>query len=60
MMNNILVLPMVIPILVGTFLIFLRSFVHLQRWISFGAMVGIAVISTYILNRIQTEGILRT
>ena len=59
MMNNILVLPMVIPILAGTFLIFLRSFVQLQRWISFGAMVGLAVISTYILNRIQTEGILR-
>ena len=58
-MNNILILPMVIPILVGTILIFLRSFVQIQRWLSFGAMVGMAVISLYILNRIQTEGILR-
>ena len=57
MMNNILVLPMIIPILTGIILVFLRSFVQIQRWLSIGAMVGIAGISLFILNRIQTEGI---
>ncbi|CAM3951612.1 Na+/H+ antiporter subunit D [Lederbergia lenta] len=57
-MNNILVLPMVIPVLTGIILVFLRSFVRIQRWISFAAMIGIAGLSLYILNQIQAEGIL--
>ncbi|MEK3890723.1 Na+/H+ antiporter subunit D [Bacillus sp. FSL K6-3431] len=57
-MNNLLVLPMVIPILTGIILVFLRSFVQIQRWLSIGAMIGTAGVSIYILNRIQTEGIL--
>lgn len=58
-MNNILVLPMVIPLLVGIFLIFLRPYIRLQKGISFGAMIVNAGISLYILNQIQSEGILR-
>lgn len=58
-MNNILVLPMVIPILTGIVLVFLRRFIHIQRWMSVLAMVANIIISIFILNRIQTEGILR-
>ena len=58
-MNNILVLPMVIPLLVGASLIFLRSFVKLQRALSLLAVFATGAVSVYILNVIQTEGILR-
>src|SRR5690625_3805777 len=58
-MNNILVLPMVIPLLTGILLVFLKRFIHVQRWLSVGAMIVNAIISLVILNRIQAEGILR-
>lgn len=58
-MNNILVLPMVIPLLVGIFLAFIQKYISIQRWVSFGAMLFNIVISLIILNRIQVEGILR-
>src|SRR5690625_5145890 len=58
-MNNLLVLPMVIPILAGILLVFLRPFIRLQRWISFSVMVANFGISIYILNQIQTDGVLR-
>lgn len=58
-MNNIVVLPMVIPILVGIVLIFFRPAMIIQRWISFLAMIINALISVVILQRIQTDGILR-
>src|SRR5690625_3140555 len=58
-MNNLLVLPMVIPILAGILLVFLRPFIRLQRWISFSVMVANLGISIYILNQIQTDGVLR-
>lgn len=59
MMNNIIVLPLIIPIMVGVFLVFLRPYVRVQRVISLLTMIGIAGISVYILNEIQQEGILR-
>ncbi|WP_313892202.1 Na+/H+ antiporter subunit D [Psychrobacillus sp.] len=58
-MNNILVLPLIIPILVGILLVFLRPYIRVQRVISLLTMIGIAFISLYTLNRIQAEGILR-
>src|SRR5690625_1202107 len=58
-MNNILVLPMIIPLLTGILLVFLRRFIHVQRWLSVSAMIANAIISFVILNRIQAEGVLR-
>lgn len=58
-MNNILAMPMAIPLLAGILLIFLRPYEKLQRWISFLVMIAVAGISVYILLRIQTEGVLR-
>ncbi len=58
-MNNILVLPVVIPLLTGIFLIFIRRYIRLQKWISIGVMITNAGLSFYILNRIQSDGILR-
>lgn len=58
-MNNILVLPMIIPILVGIFLVFFRNFIPLHRLLSIAVMIVNIVISIIILNRIQSEGVLR-
>lgn len=58
-MNNIIVLPLVVPILTGIVLVFLRRYIHLQRWISVGSMILNIFISLIILNKIQLEGILR-
>src|SRR5690625_1447300 len=58
-MNNLLVLPMVIPILAGILLVFLRPFIRLQRWISFSVMIANFGVSIYILNQIQADGVLR-
>ncbi|MBW8350362.1 Na+/H+ antiporter subunit D [Bacillus sp. IITD106] len=58
-MNNILVMPMVIPLITGIILIFLRPFIRLQRWISFAALLLVAGLSMYMLEMIQTNGIMR-
>ncbi|GIN21848.1 MAG TPA: Na+/H+ antiporter subunit D [Bacillus bacterium] len=58
-MNNIIVFPMVLPLLAGVFLVFLRKYILLQRWISIGVMAFVAGISLYMLNLIQVKGILR-
>ena len=57
-MNNILVLPMVIPILAGddSCIFFVRTFNFSGGLVLDNGWNGI--ISLYILNRIQTEGIL--
>lgn len=58
MMNNALVLPMAIPLLVGIALIFFRHSIIMQRWVSFGVMLVNAGFSIYLLNRVQAEGVL--
>ena len=58
-MNNIIVLPMIIPLITGILLIFFRRFIRLQRWISIITMIATAIVSLLILQQIQVEGILR-
>lgn len=58
-MNNIVVMPMMIPLLTGIVLVFLRPYIKAQRVLSFLALVATAGISFYLLNKIQTDGILR-
>ena len=58
-MNNVVVLPMIIPILTAILLIFLRPFIRVQRWISLGTVAITAGISLYMLSLIQEEGIRR-
>ena len=58
-MNNIIVMPMIIPIIDRVFYSFsLRPYVKLQRVLSLVSIVATAIVSIYILNLIQTEGIL--
>lgn len=59
MMNNILVFPMVIPILTAIILVFIRNYIGAQRVLSMLAMILNVGISCIILQRIQSDGILR-
>jgi len=58
-MNNIIVMPMIIPLLTGILLIFLRPYVKVQRVFSLVSIVATVAVSVYILNMIQADGILR-
>ena len=58
-MNNIIVLPMAIPLFFGVLLIFFASSITFQRWGTFIMLLINGAISFYILQMIQTEGILR-
>jgi len=59
MMNNLLVLPMLLPIIVGVLLIFLRTYGRIQAWISLIAMALTAGISGFLLQQVQMDGIIR-
>ncbi len=58
-MNNIIVLPMIVPIITAIFLVFLRDYIKLQRIISFITMIFVTGISVVLLAVIQTEGIIK-
>ena len=58
-MNNIIVLPMIVPIMTAIFLVFLRDYIKLQRIISFITMLFVASITALLLYVVQTEGIMK-
>ena len=58
-MNNIIVLPMIVPIMTAIFLVFLRDYIKLQRIISFITMIFVASITALMLYVVQTEGIMK-
>lgn len=58
-MNNLIVLPMVLPIMVGIILVFLRPYIKTQRVISLLTMVANIGIAAYLLHLIQQNGIIR-
>src|SRR5690625_4572240 len=57
-MSNLIVLPMVIPILIGIILIFLRPYIKIQRWVSVLSVIFSGGLGLYLLKQIQTIGIL--
>lgn len=58
-MSNLIVLPMIIPIIIGVILIFLHKFIHLQRWLTFFGIVTNVIISLVLLTNIQLSGIIK-
>ena len=58
-MNNLIVLPLIIPIITAVILVFLREHIVLQRIISLITMSFISILSLILLNVVQTEGIIR-
>jgi len=57
-MNNLVVLPMVIPLLIGVILVFFPKNIFLQRALTFISMIAILIISIILLITIQAEGII--
>lgn len=58
-MNNLIVLPMVIPLLTGIFLVFIKDYINLQRWITFIALLMNGILSAFLLYEIYSNGIIR-
>lgn len=58
-MNNIIVLPLIVPIITAALLVFLHDSIKIQRIVSLITMVFVAGVSVVLLQLIQTEGILR-
>ncbi|MCG7343099.1 Na+/H+ antiporter subunit D [Sporosarcina sp. ACRSL] len=58
-MNNIIVMPMIIPLVTGIILVFLRHYVKTQRVLSIVSSILTLVASLVVLNQIQQDGILR-
>lgn len=58
-MSNIVVLPMIIPIITAICLVFLNDYTRLQRTISLITVVVVAIISTIMLVEVQANGIMR-
>ena len=58
-MNNILVAPLLIPLLTAILLIFVRTNLRIQQVLSIVSIVATAGVAWVIVERIQTEGVLR-
>ena len=58
-MSNIIVLPMIVPIMTAIFLVFLRDYIKLQRIISFITMLFVVGVTGLMLYVVQTEGIMK-
>lgn len=58
-MNNIVVLPLIVPIITGILLVFLREQIQLQRIITLVTTVFVSFISVVLLHLVHTNGIIR-
>lgn len=58
-MSNMIVLPLIVPIITGVLLVFLRDYLKLQRIISFITVLFVAGVSLVLLEQVQQNGIMR-
>ena len=58
-MNNIIVLPLIVPIITAIFLVLLRNYVKLQRIVTVVTVLFVTGVSVVLLNHIQHHGIIR-
>lgn len=56
-MNNLVVLPIVIPLLTGMLLILFKQYIQLQRTASFLALVGTTIVHCLLLFEIKQSGV---
>lgn len=57
-MSNLVVLPMIIPLLIGVILVFFPKHTGLQKFLTFASMIAILIISIILLVEIQNDGII--
>ena len=58
-MNNMIVLPLIVPIITGILLVFLREQIQLQRVLSLVTTVFVTFVSAVLLQLVHTDGIIR-
>ena len=58
-MSNIIVMPLIIPIITAICLVFLNKQIRLQRIISFVTVIAVAIIGIVLLVAVQLDGILK-
>lgn len=58
-MSNTIVLPLIVPIITGILLVFLRDYIKLQRIITFITVLFVAGMSFLLLEYVQQNGIIR-
>ena len=58
-MSNMIVLPLIVPIITAIILVFIRKQIVLQRMISLVTLIFVAIVSLVLLNEIQVNGVLR-
>lgn len=56
-MNNLLVMPLVIPLFTATILIFMKNNVPVQRWLSIISLIATVTSAGIILYQVRTDGI---
>ncbi|MGG3890447.1 Na+/H+ antiporter subunit D [Metabacillus fastidiosus] len=57
-MNNLVILPVIIPVIAGMIMVIFRRNIKLQRFISAFAIVAITAVSVFLINQIDKTGIL--
>ncbi|MCT6925764.1 Na+/H+ antiporter subunit D [Metasolibacillus sp.] len=58
-MNNIIVLPLIIPIVTAIVLVFLRQNIRVQRIVSLVTVVAVSIIALILLLEVQANGIMK-
>jgi len=56
-MNNVIVLPLLIPLVTAVILIFCSKYVRAQRWISAFSVIANLLVALFIVNQVDHQGI---
>lgn len=55
--NNLVIFPILIPLLAAVSMMFIRHYIKAQQWIAVASLTGTAVISALLIQRISKNGI---
>ncbi|WP_078382200.1 Na+/H+ antiporter subunit D [Sutcliffiella halmapala] len=56
-MNNLVILPIIIPFIAGMTMVIFRKNIIFQRWLSILSILAIGLVSVVLINQVRTEGI---
>lgn len=56
-MNNIVILPIIIPVIFGMIMIIFRKRMKLQRYLSLISMAAVGIVTVYLMLQVKSEGI---
>lgn len=56
-MNNFVILPIIIPVIIGMVMIIFRKQIKLQRYLSLVAMAAVGIVTAYLMLQVKSEGI---